>query len=383
MKKIFIFFFVFLALFTPFVTGAFFDKIEETIIVPQGEIISGDFIRFGNVIEINGDVSGDVIAFGSNITVNGNVRGDVIVMASILKIDGHVMGNVRAAAGTVEVSGTVDKNVNLFSGNTNFLEGSKISGELYAAGGVLQSKGEIEKNMYVRGGQVVLDGTVGGNAYIRIEGKNKVVAGENTKIGGQLEYLTPLSDQLNLHENAVVSGGVNHTEVISKDFGKKAVKSALLFAKIVSLFGLLVVGLVLVTLMPKALLQMSDEMLKRPGKNILRGLVVFIVVPAVVVMLFFTIIGIPVALMLVPLYLISLYVGKVVAGIVFGIFLLKSFKKKENSSPKLMGPMILGLIVLVVVTNVPYAGWAVSLLAVFWALGGIFEFQKKLLASWK
>ena len=137
-----------------------------------------------------------------------------------------------------------------------------------------------------------------------------------------------------------------------------------------------VVGLVLIYLTRKKLLETSSLMLKKPGSQIGRGLAWFFLTPLVCILLLVTIIGIPLSFLTIAIYAVMLYISKVFAAIALGVWLAKSFGWKKAS---LIWKMILGVLALVILQSIPFIGWLVCLVAIWWGLGAIIEMKKKVL----
>ena len=156
-----------------------------------------------------------------------------------------------------------------------------------------------------------------------------------------------------------------------------------IFVKVISLFSLLVIGLVLIALVPKIILNVKEEMMKRPGPSLGWGLVYLIVTPIVAGLLMITIIGLPLGLMIIPLYIIALYVSKVIAALVIGSLLLDRLTKSNKAKGSLIWPLILGVLIFVIVTSIPVIGWAIKLILVLWALGAVVQIKKDILKEFR
>jgi len=79
----------------------------DSVYIGPDQIVDGNLIRFGNVIDIAGAVKGDLIVFGNTITISGPVAGDVIAAGNSIKITGDVNGSVRLAGNNIDIDSEI------------------------------------------------------------------------------------------------------------------------------------------------------------------------------------------------------------------------------------------------------------------------------------
>ena len=139
----------------------------------------------------------------------------------------------------------------------------------------------------------------------------------------------------------------------------------------------------LIAIVPKILLQVKDEMVKRPGPSIGWGFVYLVVVPVIMILLMITIIGIPLALIILPFYLIGFYLAKICASFAIVILTLNHLSKEKKYKGALVWPLVLGIIIFALVTSLPFVGWMVKILLVLWALGASLQVKKEIFREYK
>ncbi|MAF25081.1 hypothetical protein CL634_05845, partial [bacterium] len=158
--------------------------------------------------------------------------------------------------------------------------------------------------------------------------------------------------------------------------------SAYVFGQVVALFGMFILGLAFINLVPKHVVKVKEELVKRPWSNILVGLGVAVLTPIVVVLLLITLIGAQLALLILTSYLILLFwLARVYAGIAIGMLLMKN--SKSEGAKGLVWPMVLGLAVYVILGSIPIIGWVAKFLVVLWGIGGLVRVEKSILADWR
>ncbi|OGY45159.1 MAG: hypothetical protein A3A24_03255 [Candidatus Buchananbacteria bacterium RIFCSPLOWO2_01_FULL_46_12] len=385
-KKFFVFCLVaaFLALPLATFAGVFAidNKENQSVTVAADQIIDGNFIKAGNIIDIEGAVKGDVIVAGNTIRISGPVSGDVIAAGNSIKISGPVSGSVRVVGSNIEVSGEVKNNIWTAGSNVFIDKTSTVGLDVYAAGASVEIKGKVSGNVWAGAGTVVISNEVGKKVTASVDREGQVILETGAKINGDLVYQAASEKQLIIKEGAVVSGQTIKKAIKNYKVDTGFLSPAFFLFKTISFFSFLILGLVLISLVPKKLLAMHAEMVKRPAQSIGWGLVYLIITPVVVVLLLFTVIGIPLALIILPLYLIGLCLSKVIAGLAIGILLVDQLSHKKYSG-SLIVPLAVGLLVLTILSSLPIVGWLVCLLTMLWALGAMLQVKKDTIAEWR
>src|SRR3989338_2406021 len=315
----------------PLSVKAILNTAEQEFKVAQNEIVAGDFIKVGKTVSIEGKVEGDVIVASSVIEIKGIIGGDLIAVANDIKIEGEVMGNVRIAGNNVLLSGKVGRNANIFGSSVILSPTSSIGKNIYATAAHIQAQGQVLGNFIVKGTDMNLDNEVTQNTYLRLGRDAKAVIGSKARYSGNFEYESVSKDQVIISPEAKIAGTTEYKVLQTDEKWRDFFNRAYVFGKIIYLFGLLIVGLVFISLIPKKVHEVYDEMIARPYRCLMQGCVAFVMAPLIMVLLFITIIGIPLALIMLPLYFIFIYFGKVIAGITVGNWLLQKFYGQKYS----------------------------------------------------
>ena len=371
------------------------DQSVDNIDIGQEQTILDNFVRVGNNIDIKGTVEGDVIVAGSSVNISGTVAGDVIAAAAFIKIDGEVKGNVRVVGMNVEINGQVGKNANLFGSSVIIGSSAKIGSNVGFAAGTIEQKGVILGKFDGWANLAKISGKIlnGSNIKFNFDNENEetlLFINSQSVIENGLTYNSTKEAQI--EAGAQIKGEVKHNLPIKplKKF-QNIIDQFWWFAKVSSLFAILLIGMIIVLLFKKASREITEFMWHKSGRSIIYGILILILVPLISFILLFTIIGIPLAIILLVLYGILVYATKVFVGILIGRKILEYFKSRKNLDPKkkdvsLMASMFLGttLFILVVDWLLGYhysgAGYFLNILAgairiftMVWALGAIFE----------
>lgn len=364
---------VFALLLLPFGTAKALDtKAGDSIYVPKEEIISGNFYAAGNTITVDGNISGDLIAVAQTITVNGNVEGDIIVAAQNITINGNVDGNIRVAGESISLNGQVTRNVNAFGRNIILGNNNQIGWDIFAMADSLESRGNIEGGLAGSFGHALISGKIGKNINIKMfeSGTDGIlIISSEATINNGVVYTAKKTAQIS--EKAAVNGGVEQKVPQTKETNTFA---AWLWPEIYSIFCALVVGLVLVFIGKNVTLKILKKIDNKPFHALLQGLILMFVLPIIAFLLLFTLIGIPLALIICAWWLIAIYVARIFTAILIGQIILKNIIKNKKNDPKLIWCLILGVIICWLLFAIPYVGWIFCLIAIWFGLGGFLSY---------
>lgn len=342
-------------------------EIKGTIFVASDEIISGNLLAYSKNIIIDGVVSGDLIVATSNLNVSGRVEGDIIALAQDISIDGEVGGNIRVVANSVSINSVVARNVNAFGSQVVIGDKSKIGWDLIVGSVNSTVRGIVSGGVNIYGNSIFVSAKVGEHANFRVY-NNKENEGlqldKTATINGNLNYRS--SKNITLSNSSVVSGEINHTKFKSSN---KLSDNNWWWTRLFSILSLLFIGLIIVSLAPKYSRNVMFQFKQSPTRSILWGLIIFLILPPLFILSTLTIIGIPLALVLLSLWLVSIFVGQSLSALILGDVLIKKVLAVNYHS--LFWPLLLGVIIISLLFSIPWFGWILNLLSIWLGLGSI------------
>ena len=147
------------------------------------------------------------------------------------------------------------------------------------------------------------------------------------------------------------------------------------------MFSLMVVGLVLISLVPKAIEEMTERDYLWRWRGVGEGAVWLVITPLAAFLLLFTVIGVPFALILAALWAAALYCAQVVTVIALGKFVLVNFLKATG--PSRFMQLALGALAWVVVTDIPVIGTVFLVIGLVAGLGSMVSFKRRELARYR
>ncbi|PKM87066.1 hypothetical protein CVU83_03450 [Candidatus Falkowbacteria bacterium HGW-Falkowbacteria-2] len=332
--------------------------------MPEGQTIDGNLYAAGNNITIDGEIKGDLIAAAQTITVNGRLDGDLIAVGQTITVNGEVNGNIRIAANSGSLNGAVARNVNFIGNSISIGKNARVGWDLLSAAMNTDIMGVIGGNVYGEGDNIILSGKIGKNFNFSGDNRSRnITLAPQAAINGNLTYGEGTT--LNMQEGSSVAGEIN--PVKAQPVKGKAMNK--LWSIIYSIFAAIVIGLVIIKPGRKIALGMNELIKHQTGMVFVWGLLTFLVVPMGAIILVFTIIGAPLALILIGLWLIMLWVGKIITAIFVGQTLITRFSRGEETSKTLTIGLMLGVIIAWLLFAIPFIGWLISLVATCIGIG--------------
>lgn len=354
----------------------------------------------GSNVTVNTTVAGDIIAGGRTVKVRGDVSGNVEAGGGDVTIDAPVAKSVRVAGGTVTIGNDVGSDLIIVGGQILVESGAVIEGDMIVFGGTVTMDGRVKGKLKAYGGEIVLAGNVDGPAEISAETVtvNGTIGGETTLAATTLSVGTNATLKKNVRywtKNGTADFGTaleqgKSTAVYDATLARTSQEKASTTAKwtsmgIVTIFGiysLLTSALLLILFLllgRTAFKHAGDRLRHAPWWSLLIGFLYFAATPIFILLLFVTIIGIPVAFFTLALYIFSYVFGTVITAILLtrwieatnhkhwslGIFFLVSFG------------VLLGIKLLFFI---PILGWIARAILLFMAFGALISVST---AHWK
>lgn len=333
-----------------------------TALVAPGETVDDDVFGGGQSVTISGHVLGDVYAGAQTVVVNGSIDGDLIAAAEQVIVDGSVGGNVRAAGATITVNGSVGRSVTGVAQHLNVASKGKVGGSVVAFGETIDAFGPIGRGVTALGGTLQLAGPVGGPVFARV---GSLSVAPTAQLASSLDYQAKQEAML---PPGTVTGPVTFAPAPEEAPRPAPVLNGLFsLGGLIGLVGSFLVGALAIILMPRAAARAAELGRQQPWQSFGLGLLVLVCVPIVCVLVGLTLIGIPVALCLMALYVFGILLAWPAVGLLIGTQLARLVR--EDRPLPVLANLAIGLIVLHLVTHVPFIGPLVVVCSVMFGLG--------------
>ena len=270
--------------------------------------LGSDYVGAGGMVNVTDPIEGDAFLAGGRVSIATEVRGDLVVAGGEVSLGGAVGDDLYGAGGNVQLDAIVTGNARLAGGDVTVGAATVVAGNVNLTGGRVQFDGNTHQDLHASGGSVRLNGEVHGDAVVRAE---ELVVGPEARIGGRLVFRGPSEPEI--AEGAVIVGGVDFerrsTRRIFDDASGHARNAVLGIGSFLSFVGLFLAAALFVAMFPNFTTSAASVVGRKPLQSLGLGLAFVACVPFLGVVLLITVIGIPLALLLVPIYLLMLFLG--------------------------------------------------------------------------
>lgn len=344
----------------------------DAVTVPAGTTIDDDLFATGQTVTIAGQVNGEVFAFGQTVSVTGAVQRDLIAAGQQVTVDGTVGGDLRAAGQQVTINGRVDGNAT--TGGQTVLVGRQgaVGGSLLGGMQTLNLLGPVRRNVTVGASALALGSTVGRDLTARVE---TLTADPSARVEGRLDYTSPRESAI---PASVAAGGVQFHLAERPEQPRERPRENPLgglfgFFGLVWLVGSIILGVLLVHFLPGFAAGTAAQIQEHPLPSFGIGILALFVAPAALFFVAITLIGLPIAFLGGLAYLAAMYLGWLLLGLALGVWLMTLVRRARGPAPA-VDPrwlVVLGLVVLYVVTHLPFIGGLAGFVALCLGLGAL------------
>lgn len=286
-----------------------------------------------------------------SLLLTGAMQADVWAAGESILVSGPVARHARLIGfNSVSVNGAVKRNLIAIGSTVSVGEKAEISGNALLAGRDVLAYGTIHGKTRIYGTQVTLSGQFDGDLTITA---SDITVMPGTHIAGNLNYL--MDKNLILDSKVVLDGKlikitplpVNRPSPLSwKSLLPGIIWQAGLF------FGALLVGMTFVSFFPGVTAISTMKLSESFWRCTLLGFVAFCLIPMAAFFLIFTLVGLPLSIVLILLYLVALYVGKIIAALYLGQVLLRGRHSPPQGS--ILPQLLLGLLILYFGAALPF-----------------------------
>jgi cytoskeletal protein CcmA (bactofilin family) len=279
--------------------------------------LGSDHFAAGAAVRVTAPVSGDALLAGRSIDVLADVGGDLVATGADVQVDRAVKQGVYVAGRRISLNASVGRNVRAAGGRVELGPAARVDGNVSLAGGEVRVLGPIEGYLQVAGGRILIDAAVRGDVDVR---GGTIDLGPAARVGGTLRYTS--RNELKRDPAASVQGGITRVEEKGAwshgrltGFGRRG--------RWVWSIGIVIMAGVLAGALPGFAGRVGDTVRSRWGGTLLIGFIGFVCIPVIAFMLLLTIVGIPLALVVMMVYVLLLLVGYAASGVAVGEIALR------------------------------------------------------------
>jgi cytoskeletal protein CcmA (bactofilin family) len=415
---------------------ALFDELFiEGVNIHIAGTVHGMVFAFGETITIaeTAMIDDDAFLFGNQIVVEkgAEIKGNLIIGGQNVKVASALERSLFVGAATLDIVDSAEVNNNLFFGGFHLETGADtmVARNLYSGTYQTILNGSVNQNVRIGAGAVRLNGEIGGDAILNVGAAGQtdigmqywytymqqsgipepieagLLVGEAAKIDGQLVYTSP-SAVYGLEESNIAGGFLyqtpqpeNMVEVDQQQI-KITYRNPLLLRAggvLRNLVTLLILGGFILWLVPGRLKEMSANAAEKPINSAGIGLVSMIVVyigggMLVGLLIFISILfgmfslgglsravfffGFTSLVWIISTYTIVLvFISILVAANWLGTLVLSTYL--AESKYKAAVDLFIGILIVVLVSAIPFVGGIISLMMMLIGLGAMWFYFKK------
>lgn len=265
----------------------------------EGALLDMAFYAGGN-LNISAKSQDDIFVAGGDVTFEGVQADHLIAAGGDLNFSDIAVNDLVTAGGDVElISGTIVDDIVASAGDINIASGLSLGGSAVLSGGDVTIATPVGAELRVAAGRVNLEADVAGDAYLA---GGEVIVGPGVTIGGDLRHR---AEELTIDPGAEVVGEIIELEPTrGPDFESLSIKAAAVFAifALAFLVGAAILVVVIAMVLPGLMNSAAGMIGEKPLSTLGIGVLVIFIGPALMAVLFATVFGAPLALMLVALF---------------------------------------------------------------------------------
>lgn len=326
--------------------------------IGDSRLTAGDEVVFDEPVE------GSAFAAGARVEVRERIDRSAYLSGANVTVTGSIGRNLYAAGGEVRLEGEVDGKVRAAGGKVRVAREGRIGGNAAFAGDSIEVDGTVGGRLRAVGDTIAINGTVGGD--VELAGDSLRI-GPDARITGRVEYRS--GRDITVDPQAVVRGGVTEMQQ-DRRWLRKAGHAATIFGGITISLGMVLLGALLILAMPRFSREAAAKVRQKPWQSAGLGCIMLIGIPFAIIILLITVIGIPLALLLVFGYVALMLLGYLVAAIFVGDTALERVGKEKLDSVWWRALfMFLGLLAIAILKIVPIIGGLVVFLLFIAGIG--------------
>lgn len=333
-------------------------------------------------LDAKATVTNEMIISSAVVSIAGAAEDDLFIMATSAKLDGHFAGDVWAMADAVTFSGKAEDDLRFFGrslevrsgelrgsltaiGNSIVISnGAVIRGSVLLVGETVISEGDVHGSLKIAGSSATISGRIRGNLRIAAE---DIVVMPGTEIEGDLIYSS--SDDLFLDKTVKLEGQLVKKTVDAFSSWQTPDPSFSQIATVQSFFYvcMMLAALPFMALFPRFTGLAVRQLRQRSWASLAIGVTAVCLVPLASILLLFTVVGIPLAVLLMLAYTLLVYLSKVPVALMLGGMILR--RRGPQPFSRVFTALSMGLLILYAAGALPFIGTSVKLLTLFLGMG--------------
>ncbi len=327
----------------------------EKILIEEA---SEEIFTIGDEIDVKGGMENEFIGIGRRITARTDVEGDFIGIGLNVSFSGNAASDVYLVGSTIDVEGTVKGSLTSFGKNVRI--NAPVYGNLRASAENITIIGNVKGKTILWGKEIVISGEFDD---IVLYGNNLVFAPE-TVIKGSLTYNTP--EEMDL-SHTDIRGEIKWTRPITELAKEKSRID--IFKRFYGFLSLLFPAMIMLFFFPNLYRQTASIAGRKFVQSFMAGMSFIILTVITMLVVFITIIGAPLGLIIAFFFFSSIYISRIFPAIFVGRMML--FKMRERTLTWVIATFI-GIFLFTAISFHPTAKIIINVISIPAGFGALF-----------
>jgi cytoskeletal protein CcmA (bactofilin family) len=322
--------------------------------------------RTGGSVRLASPVKGDFYAAGGRVTIEQTVAGDATLAGGSVDVRASIGDDLRAAGGDINIESSIGGELYAFGGNIALRSTATVADSVTLYAGNITIEGKLKGPLKVYAQKVVLNGEVAKDVELNAQ---EIELGSMARLSGALRY--PSNAQFKTAEGAVIGGSITRGDAMNgrpdthrdrewhgQMMGTGSSWPGIVASTAASFFGMLAAFALFLLVFTGFSTRASNRISTTPGAALAAGLAIFLGTPMLAMLLFITLIGIPLALALMMLFPVLLFIGCLVGIFALAQRLQRVIQKTPGSSSRsaVIGFFALALLLVLLIGSLPIVG---------------------------
>ncbi len=295
--------------------------------------------------------------------MESDVRETAHMAGRMLHINRAVGENLYAAGYEVDVEAPVGKDVIAAGNRVEIGANATVTGDVLAAGRTIVVRGPVTGSVKLTGRTVEIAGPISGSADIRAR---EIRFADGARIDGTLSYSS--REAVDVPANVIAPDRV--TANVDENAGPSP--GGMIAFAVIALVILLALIALFAFVFRDRLAGTRAVIAARPWRDLLLGIIATSALFGSILVLALSLIGIPlipVVIVLAPFVIIA---GYLTTAHAIGAMLVKRAQLMPGSFGAAFGAILLGVLILALISAIPWLGWVIAVLSVIVGLGAWF-----------
>lgn len=353
MKYLYIFLASLMFLCSPSAAFAYEIKVAPDVSISENYISDTNLYLASLHTWFNATYQKDVVSVSFDQTISGTIFGDVTLLGKKIFITGETFDDARIIADTVMISGVINKDLIIIARHIIISPQAIINGDTLLLAHTIDMQGQFLGESQITASKINVNGSIVGTTTLS---GSKINFGTGAKVLSDISYFSP--QRATISSDAQIQKQLNFNQVESlkqNDVVKRIFFAFISFWVIIKLIATLFVIFVLTHLFRVFVQRIIDSVSNKKIQTFLLGIVSMIGLPLLIIILFASLVLIPVSIIVGALFVIMIILLPAMSAIILASFYQRYLQKQSKISVD-FNLSTLMLLLLTFLSFVPYVG---------------------------